>query len=425
MALTRHRADPAAQRRALRDPPRRGRRRRRAAPRARDGLVHLHLPLVEHCARRFRNRGEPLRGPGPGRHDRADQVDRPVRHRARRRVLDVRHPDDHRRDQALLPRQGLGDPGAAAAPGAADADRRGHRRAHPDAWAAPPRRASSPRRSAARSRRSSRASSRATPTRRSPSTPSDDSDDGAATHARRDRRSTTRASSTSRSASRSSRCSTGSAPREKKILLLRFFKNMTQSQIAEEIGVSQMHVSRLLTRTLEQLRTSLEERRAEPRRRSRRASPCVGERVDARRVEQPDQHDHRDHARARPRRQVVSAAAEAPGHAQADQLGEHDRAPRPRAARGPATRRTRQQPAPYASEEDGSWSRPSRPGRSRRLASSSTAKHEQQQRPRRPTSDAATTSGAGRLADGRRLTRGSLEAAGDRPDGSRRRAWTL
>ena len=47
-------------------------------------------------------------------------------------------------------------------------------------------------------------------------------------------------------------------PREKKILLLRFFKNMTQSQIAAEIGVSQMHVSRLLTRTLEQLRVSLE-----------------------------------------------------------------------------------------------------------------------------------------------------------------------
>ena len=36
-------------------------------------------------------------------------------------------------------------------------------------------------------------------------------------------------------------------PREKRILLLRFFKNMTQSQIAEEIGVSQMHVSRLLS----------------------------------------------------------------------------------------------------------------------------------------------------------------------------------
>jgi RNA polymerase sigma-B factor len=48
-------------------------------------------------------------------------------------------------------------------------------------------------------------------------------------------------------------------PREKRILLLRFFRNMTQSQIAEEIGVSQMHVSRLLTRTLAQLRTSLQE----------------------------------------------------------------------------------------------------------------------------------------------------------------------
>ncbi|WP_240641572.1 RNA polymerase sigma factor SigF [Nocardioides ferulae] len=47
--------------------------------------------------------------------------------------------------------------------------------------------------------------------------------------------------------------------REKRILLLRFFKNMTQSQIAEEIGVSQMHVSRLLNRTLVQLRSSLEE----------------------------------------------------------------------------------------------------------------------------------------------------------------------
>ncbi|HET7432806.1 MAG TPA: RNA polymerase sigma factor SigF [Nocardioides sp.] len=46
--------------------------------------------------------------------------------------------------------------------------------------------------------------------------------------------------------------------REKRILLLRFFKNKTQSEIAEEIGVSQMHVSRLLSRTLEQLRTSLQ-----------------------------------------------------------------------------------------------------------------------------------------------------------------------
>lgn len=45
--------------------------------------------------------------------------------------------------------------------------------------------------------------------------------------------------------------------REKHILLLRFFKGMTQSQIAEEIGVSQMHVSRLLNKTLEELRESI------------------------------------------------------------------------------------------------------------------------------------------------------------------------
>jgi RNA polymerase sigma-B factor len=46
-------------------------------------------------------------------------------------------------------------------------------------------------------------------------------------------------------------------PREKKILLLRFFGNMTQSQIAAELGISQMHVSRLLARTLMQLRAGL------------------------------------------------------------------------------------------------------------------------------------------------------------------------
>ncbi len=45
--------------------------------------------------------------------------------------------------------------------------------------------------------------------------------------------------------------------REKKILLLRFFGGMTQSQIAGELGISQMHVSRLLARTLAQLRTGL------------------------------------------------------------------------------------------------------------------------------------------------------------------------
>ncbi len=42
--------------------------------------------------------------------------------------------------------------------------------------------------------------------------------------------------------------------RERLILVLRFFGNRTQSQIAEVIGISQMHVSRLLDRTLKDLR---------------------------------------------------------------------------------------------------------------------------------------------------------------------------
>jgi RNA polymerase sigma-B factor len=46
-------------------------------------------------------------------------------------------------------------------------------------------------------------------------------------------------------------------PREKTILMKRFFGNLTQSQIAADLGISQMHVSRLLARTLAQLREDL------------------------------------------------------------------------------------------------------------------------------------------------------------------------
>ena len=46
--------------------------------------------------------------------------------------------------------------------------------------------------------------------------------------------------------------------REREIVLLRFYGNMTQAQIGELLGVSQMHVSRLLSRSLEQLRARLE-----------------------------------------------------------------------------------------------------------------------------------------------------------------------
>jgi len=45
--------------------------------------------------------------------------------------------------------------------------------------------------------------------------------------------------------------------REREILLLRFFDEMTQTKIAERMGISQMHVSRLLARTLAELRRGM------------------------------------------------------------------------------------------------------------------------------------------------------------------------
>jgi len=49
------------------------------------------------------------------------------------------------------------------------------------------------------------------------------------------------------------------APREQKILQLRFVDGLTQSEIASRIGVSQMHVSRLLSASLERLRQAFAE----------------------------------------------------------------------------------------------------------------------------------------------------------------------
>jgi RNA polymerase sigma-B factor len=46
-------------------------------------------------------------------------------------------------------------------------------------------------------------------------------------------------------------------PRERKILHLRFFEGLTQSQIAQQIGISQMHVSRLIRRSLEKIRAEI------------------------------------------------------------------------------------------------------------------------------------------------------------------------
>ncbi len=46
-------------------------------------------------------------------------------------------------------------------------------------------------------------------------------------------------------------------PQEQKILYLRFFRGLTQTEIAAELDISQMHVSRLLRRTLQILRQKM------------------------------------------------------------------------------------------------------------------------------------------------------------------------
>ena len=51
----------------------------------------------------------------------------------------------------------------------------------------------------------------------------------------------------------------GLPPREQLMVKLRFYEEMTQSEIAERLDISQMHVSRLLSRCLEQMRVRLAE----------------------------------------------------------------------------------------------------------------------------------------------------------------------
>lgn len=61
--------------------------------------------------------------------------------------------------------------------------------------------------------------------------------------------------------------------RERRVLYLRFFSGLTQSEIAHEIGVSQMHVSRILTQTLRTLRGSLGPQSVEPRQQGAQGPP--------------------------------------------------------------------------------------------------------------------------------------------------------
>jgi RNA polymerase sigma-B factor len=53
-------------------------------------------------------------------------------------------------------------------------------------------------------------------------------------------------------------------PRERLILHLRFFEGMTQTQVAARIGISQMHVSRLIRKSIDNLRATMTEQQTPP-----------------------------------------------------------------------------------------------------------------------------------------------------------------
>jgi RNA polymerase sigma-B factor len=57
--------------------------------------------------------------------------------------------------------------------------------------------------------------------------------------------------------------------RERTILHLRFFEGLTQSQIAQQVGISQMHVSRLIRRALEKIRDEIAAEESAPDRAAR------------------------------------------------------------------------------------------------------------------------------------------------------------
>ena len=48
------------------------------------------------------------------------------------------------------------------------------------------------------------------------------------------------------------------AARDQEILFLRFFEGLTQREIGERYGITQMQISRVLSRILRELRTSIE-----------------------------------------------------------------------------------------------------------------------------------------------------------------------
>jgi RNA polymerase sigma-B factor len=102
--------------------------------------------------------------------------------------------------------------------------------------------------------------------------------------------------------------------RERRMLAMRFYGNRTQSEIAAELGISQMHVSRLLSRALAWLRAAMLSD-VTPRWDGAgedvpelRISECVADRVQTIRVRGEIDRDSADGLRRRLRRAILSGA---------------------------------------------------------------------------------------------------------------------
>ena len=81
------------------------------------------------------------------------------------------------------------------------------------------------------------------------------------------------------------------APREREILRLRFFEGLTQREIADEVGISQMHVSRLIRRSVDALRDTIVAPHGDRRVIGRRAGEDTSRVPDAEPAEEADRSD--------------------------------------------------------------------------------------------------------------------------------------
>ena len=223
---------------------------------AREELVERFLPLARDLALRYTYTDEPyddlLQVASLGLIKAIDRFEPGPRHE----VHELRRAHDPRRAEAPLPRQGLVAARAARPPGAhargQPRDRDPLQGARPLAQG--PRGGRPPRllaRAGARGAGGCRAATRRRhSTRRPPATTASPPRSWTCSAAR------TRPTSSSRTATRSPAPGTRSPRWSAQVLELRFMHDLTQREIGERIGYSQMHVSRLLRRALTRLETA-------------------------------------------------------------------------------------------------------------------------------------------------------------------------